>query len=159
MDSDAIQAYLNTLRERSGMSYRDIAIASGISASTVHRLMHEPITNPNLSTILPVVEAMGATREDFFASFLPEDPPPPEAAASSSAAPPSSPGSSLSLRLMAMLSTSQEQHIRHLHNIIIVESIALSFLVLLLLAFFVWFFWDVTHPSEGLIRLFQSASH
>lgn len=159
MDSDAIQAYLNALRERSGMSYRDIAIASGISASTVHRLMHEPITNPNLSTILPVVEAMGATREDFFASFLPEDPSPPEAAASSSTAPPSSPGSSLSLRLMSMLSTAQEQHIRHLHHIIIVESIALSFLVLLLLAFFVWFFWDVTHPSEGLIRLFQSASH
>lgn len=158
MDSDAIQAYLNSLRERSGMSYRDIAIASGISASTVHRLMHEPITNPNLSTILPVVEAMGATREDFFASFLPEDSPPPEAASSSDASP-SSPGSSFSLRLMSMLSTAQEQHIRHLHNIIVVESIALSVLVLLLLVFFVWFFWDVTHPSEGLIRLFQSASH
>lgn len=57
MNTTALQEY----RERSGLSYEQIAESTGLAKSTVSRVFTDPNYNPNISTVYAIVVLIGGS--------------------------------------------------------------------------------------------------
>lgn len=57
---------LKVMKEKSGMTYQDIAKASNIPESTVTRIFSGKTLNPTITTVEAIVSAMGGDLSDLF---------------------------------------------------------------------------------------------
>ena len=66
MDAKIVSNYLTALKEKTGLTYEVIAERSKTSESTVKNLITGKTDNPGISTIAPVVYAMGGSIDEMY---------------------------------------------------------------------------------------------
>ena len=66
MDARIVAKYLSALKEKSGLTYENIAEKSGRSESTVKNLCSGKSEDPRLDTIAPVIYAMGGSIDEMY---------------------------------------------------------------------------------------------
>lgn len=66
MDARLVAKYLSALKEKSGLTYENIAEKSGRSESTVKNLCSGKTEDPRLDTVAPVIYAMGGSLDEMY---------------------------------------------------------------------------------------------
>ncbi len=58
MSDSSIGARFRTARERKGMTAKDLSVASGVPEATIYRIETGEVSNPKLSSIIPLIKAL-----------------------------------------------------------------------------------------------------
>lgn len=66
MDARIVAKYLSALKEKSGLTYENIAEKSGRSESTVKNLCSGKSEDPRIDTVAPVIYAMGGSLDEMY---------------------------------------------------------------------------------------------
>ena len=66
MDARIVAKYLSALKEKSGLTYENIAEKSGRSESTVKNLCSGKSEDPRLDTVAPVIYAIGGSLDEMY---------------------------------------------------------------------------------------------
>lgn len=66
MKAELVAEYLNTLRQKTGLSPEDVAKIANCSESTVKNLYYKRTEDPRISTVAPIIYAMGGSLDEMY---------------------------------------------------------------------------------------------
>ena len=66
MKAELVAEYLNTLRQKSGLTFEAIAEKAKSSESTVKNLCYGKTEDPRISTVAPIIYAMGGSLDEMY---------------------------------------------------------------------------------------------
>lgn len=132
---------LQELRERSGMTYQQIADASNVPVSTVSRIFSGQTDNPTMQTVAAMVQVMGGSLDEVYGMKRPMK-------------------AEEKMDALQFALQSRDEMIQHLkaqieeknkwiHVLSIVVGVVVVFILFVLA-------WDITHPDMGYIQYAQA---
>ncbi len=130
--------HVRLLIDQSGFTYQEIADGSGVSTTTISRIMRGD-------------GAQTGTVSQLLAFLTPSVPPPPEAPA-----PDAPPSDCISREVLAVVLHQHQEQVAMLKKLARQRLRWIIILAVALVAVVAWFLWDLTHPEVVLIRLKQA---
>lgn len=131
--------HIRLLIDQSGCTYQEIADGSGVSTTTISRIMRGG-------------GAQTGTVSQLLAFLTPSVPPPPPEAP----APDAPPSDCISREVLAVVLHQHQEQVATLKKLARQRLRWIIILAVALVAVVSWFLWDLTHPEIGLIRLKQA---
>lgn len=66
MKAEIVAEYLNTLRQKTGLTFEAVAEKAKCSESTVKNLCYGKTEDPRISTVAPIIYAMGGSLDEMY---------------------------------------------------------------------------------------------
>ncbi len=135
---------LRELKEKSGMSVQQIARESGVPASTISRILSGQTDSPGIQTIVDLVRAMGGSLDEVLGLKVETSIEIPEAV--------ETPKEIEKVVDYTALIQLYEKSLASKDKLIKASLIACGVLMTVLIFVVLYFCWDVTNPTMGLIQ-------
>lgn len=143
LDANSVGEYLKTLKSKTGTTTKSLSDLTGIPEDTINNVLYARTASPSLFIVADLVHAMGGTLAELAG----------EKQESEGSTAPDGGG-----KLFDIYRATMERGVRQRNIAIIVLLVVLLIVVAILLTFAKWLVWDITHPGEGLIHLWQLAN-